>query len=103
MNGNVVDIKVASDTLMHVEAIVSAGLLAGPRGSRSVPPSVRLIADALYQLLSGGTVTGTVPGTLTITAGQQAKVADFQNMEKMCLASINQINGSQPYNLVVEI
>ena len=103
MEGNVVDIKVASDTLMHLEEIVSAGLLVGNRGQRSVPPNVRLLADALYHVLSGGTVTGTVPGTLTITAGAPSRVSDLQTMEKQCLASVNQINGNQPYNLVVEI
>jgi hypothetical protein len=103
MQGNVVDVKVSSDSLMHLEMLLDAGMMTGARGSRQVNPTIRLLVDALYNVLAGGSVTGTVPGTLTVTAGVATKVQAIQDEEKKCVTTINDINRGQAYNLVVEV
>lgn len=103
MSANVVDVKVAVDSLLHLEELLGLGLLQGNVGYRFIDPKVRLLADALYHALTGGTVTGTVPGTLTVTTGNASMVIELQTMEQKCLATVNAINAGQPYNLVAEV
>jgi hypothetical protein len=74
------------------QAVIEAGLFEGRRGQKRFNPRLRPLVDAVYHILSGGNVTGKVPGTLVVTAGIPAKVAQFKRLEKTRMAAINKID-----------
>jgi hypothetical protein len=97
----VVKVNFASDSVAYMVRLLDGAIVGAP-SSVAINPSIRLLVDALYHVLAGGTVTGTVPGVLTITPGVPAVVADLQRMETNCTASINAINRAAGYSLVIE-
>ncbi len=99
---NVVDVKVSADSIAYLQQLLASGLLQGPVGDRAVNPTVRLLFDAVYHVLSGGSVKGNVPGTLTIAAGHAANVAALQQTEQLSIKAINSINAGHPHNIVME-
>jgi hypothetical protein len=82
-----VDVNVQTLT----QALLHQGLLVGPQGRKHVNENIRLLVDAIYQVLSGGEVDGEVPGTITVKAGNKKKVKELQALEERRLVSINQI------------
>lgn len=103
MKAKVVEIAVTSDSLEHIKMLDDHGMLVGPKGKREVNPAIRAIVDAFYNVLAGGKVAGTVPGTLTITMGNSSLVKEFQNMENKCMAAINEVNHGRGEDTVVEV
>ena len=79
------------------------GILIGSRGKREINPTIRVLVDAVYQVLAGGKVTETAPNTLTVSPGALAQVKEYRTMEDDCMNAINLINSGQPYNLVAEV
>jgi len=74
-------------------AIIDAGYLQGPEGKMTINDNVRKLLDASYEVLSGGTLSGTVPGNLEVTAGVKEKVDKFKRLRDARLAAINRAGG----------
>jgi len=74
------------------QALIDAGLFVGRRGQKRVNPRLRPLIDAIYHVISGGRVTGKVPGTLSVTDGISAKVAQIRGLERKRMAAINKID-----------
>lgn len=74
-------------------ALVRAGYLQGTPGSQIINPNVGLLLDAAYEVLAGGTLSGTVPGDLTVSAGLASEVARFKKLRDARLAAINAAGG----------
>jgi hypothetical protein len=51
------------------------------------------LTEAIYEVLAGGKVTGTVPGTLTVTAGIGTKVDEFNRLGAAYLTALNRAGG----------
>lgn len=91
--------------LMHVldGMIVGSGAIQGRPANVSVNPKVRLLVDALYEVLSGGTVADLGGGTLRITAGDSGHVGHLKTMETACVNSTKAINGPTNTEVVVPV
>jgi hypothetical protein len=81
-----------------IQMLFENGLLQGPRGRKSVNTNLRQLLNAIYHVLAGGTVEGTVPGTISITAGNKEKVGQFMKVEKQRLNAVNKMNDK--YDLI---
>ena len=75
------------------DALIAAGYLQGPAGNMTFNGDVLKLLDATYEVLAGGTLSGTVPGNLTVTAGAQPKVAEFKQLRDARLDAINRAGG----------
>jgi hypothetical protein len=73
--------------------MIDAGYLRGPAGNMTLDDGVLMLTEAIYQLLAGGTVTGTVPGTLTVTPGIDTRVNEFNRLGANYLDAINEAGG----------
>jgi hypothetical protein len=109
---NTMTINITVDSFKHIQCVLDGmvmgmppqnGAIQGRPASVTINPKVRLLVDALYHVLSGGSVSGAVPGTLTVTAGTATSVADLKTMEVSCLASINAVNGTVNYEIVLPV
>lgn len=97
-----VAVHMTDDSVAFMSRLLDLGAIVGPPGSIAIDPKIRPLVDALYHVLAGGTVTSTVPGTLTVTAGLQPVVTELQTMEKDCTDNINAVNGAVNFSLVME-
>ena len=98
-------VNMTVDSIAFTQALLDLGAVTGSSvaGNLDIHPKIRLLVDALYQVLAGGSVTGTVPGTLTISAGLPAVFDDLRNnMEPSCTKAINDTNSAVKYKLVLE-
>jgi hypothetical protein len=84
---------VQTTAVAYWDALMAAGYLQGPAGNMTFNGDVRKLLDATYEVLAGGTLLGTVPGNLTVTAGAQPKVAEFKRLREARLAAINRAGG----------
>lgn len=84
---------VQATAVAYWDALVAAGYLQGPAGNMTVNDDVRKLLDATYEVLAGGTLSGNVPGNLTVTAGAQSKVNEFKRLRDARLAAINRAGG----------
>jgi hypothetical protein len=120
---NTMTINITVDSFKHIQCVLDGMVMGMPPGTPPpngaimgrpagvmINPKVRELVLALYHVLSGGQVTpgawppvaGT-PGTLTITAGTAASVTGLTTMEASCLASINTVNGTVNYEIVLPV
>ncbi len=56
------------------QALLNQGLLEGPQARKRINKNIRPLVDAVYHVLSGGTVRGSVPGTIEVKGGNEANV-----------------------------
>ena len=98
----VVAVNMTSDSVLFVEQLLSLGSVKGTPPHLAINSQIRPVIEALYQVLAGGIATGTVPGTLTITAGDPGIVANLKAMEQSCTDAINTANDKQGYSYVIE-
>ena len=80
--------------------LIDAGYLRGPAGAMTLDDGVLMLTEAIYQLLAGGTVTGTVPGTLTVTPGIDSKVNEFNHLGATYLDALNAAGGPQKLKMM---
>ena len=73
--------------------LIDAGYLRGPAGAMTLDEGVLVLTEAIYHLLAGGTITGTVPGTLTVTPGIESKVNEFNRRGIAYLDAVNRAGG----------
>jgi len=73
--------------------LIDAGYLRGPAGDMTLDDGVLMLTEAIYEVLAGGAVTGTVPGTLTVTPGIDTKVNDFNRLGTAYLTALNSAGG----------
>src|SRR5262245_11493122 len=97
----IVQVNFTSDSVAYMVRLLDGAIVGAP-SNVAINPSIRPLVDALYHVLAGGTVTGTVPGGLTVTQGLPPVVADLQRMEANCTANINATNKAAGYSLVIE-
>ncbi len=98
----IVQVHFTHDSVSFMQRLLNMGAIAGAPSSVSVNPKIRLLVDALYEVLAGGHVTGSVLGGLTITPGNAAAVADLKKMETDCNLAINAANAAAGYSYVIE-
>ncbi len=93
-----VQISLAPEGLVHLNAVLAHGFLDGPLGNKKVNDNLRDLVDGVYQVLAGGTVhvNVTKPGTL-------AKFKALKDKEADSLKSSNDFNRGQPSPIVVDI
>jgi|ERR1700722_11426965 hypothetical protein len=95
-------VNMTSHSVVFVQKLLSQGAVLGRPPNLVINPNIRLVVDALYQVLAGGTVSGTVPGTLTISPGTASIVSDLKAMEADCTMAINTVNDRMGYSYVIE-
>ena len=98
----VVAVNITTESYNHLLEIIDF-VVQGRPSNVSINTKVQPLIDALYHVLAGGMVSGSVPGTLTITAGLQTKVNDLKTMEAACIKNINDTNVAAGFGLVLEV
>jgi hypothetical protein len=98
----VVAVNMASHSVLFVQKLLSQGAVTGTPPTLGINPSIRLVVDALYEVLAGGTVSATAPGTLNISPVTASIVSDLKAMEADCTMAINTVNDKVGYSYVIE-
>ena len=110
----VIQVSLTSESLHHLQMILDVAIdMSQPDG---VAAAFKPILKALHHMVVlASTSPGSVPtettvgGALQITlpkglnATEQAMVAHLDHMEMMCVQSINAVNSTAPYKIVLEV
>jgi hypothetical protein len=92
-----------SESVVYLSRLLQLGAIQGTPSNVSINPTIQLLVDALHEVLAGGSVTGTVPGVLTITPGVQNVVTDLKRMHDDSITSINTTNKAAGYGHVMPL
>jgi hypothetical protein len=97
----VVLVHSTSESVVYLSRLIQLGAMVGAPSNVSINPTIQPLVDALYEVLAGGSVTGTAPGVLTITPGVPTVVADLRRMQADSIASVNTTNSAVGYSHVM--
>lgn len=86
-SASIVQINVATDSLVYLQALLNGGLLVGSHKKQSVNPKVKPLVKALYHVLAGGRVQVGI-----VKAGDPRQIAAYERAETLGLDSSNAIN-----------
>jgi len=98
-----VAVHLASDSVVFMhKLLITHGAVTGTPPNVIINPKIRLLVDALYEVLAGGTVSSGGPGVLNIASGAASVVSELKKMEADCTTTVNTINAQVGYSYVME-